>query len=178
MKNLFFAFLATMVAIGLFTGCTPKNDTAKVKHVIIIGIDGMSVGGVIKANTPTFDEIIQNGCYSFNSRNVFPTVSAPNWETMLTSASPAMTGVSSNDWRHDNFQLPPMRLTENGWFPDVFYVLKKADANLKTASVYHWSGFGNLYDKSNVDTDIDSKDEYTTTRPVINGSCFQIMPSG
>ncbi len=157
--------LFTLVAFQL--SCSSDKERAKVNHVIIIGIDGMSVGGVNLANTPTFDEIKQNGCYSFNARDVFPTSSSPNWNTMLTSATASMTGVSSNDWLHDNFRLPPMRITENGWFPDVFYVLKKADKNLKTASVYHWSGFGNLYDNSFVDIDIDSKDEYTTTEDAI-----------
>lgn len=161
--------IKTLVYLIVLCACIScqHTETPKVKHVIIIGVDGMSVGGVNKAQTPTMDMMKAEGSYSFQARNVFPTSSTPNWNAMLTSATASMTGVSSNLWRIDNYKLSPMRTNENGWFPDVFYAIKKHNENLKTATVYHWDGFGNLYDPAFVDIDIDSKDESSTMQDAI-----------
>lgn len=139
----------------------------KINHVIVIGVDAMSVGGIMQANTPHFHEYMKNGAYSLRTRNVLPTVSAPNWEAMLTSSGVALTGVTSNDWRIDNFNLPPVVTTENSRYPDIFYILKKAKPTLKTAAIYQWEGFGNLYDHQFVDIDATCKDERTTADKVI-----------
>lgn len=156
----------------LFLGSSFINfadgSMGNIKHVIIIGIDGMSVGGVMQANTPNFHEYMKNGAYSLRTRNVMPTISAPNWEAMLTSSGVALTGVTSNDWRVDNYALPPVLTTENGRYPDIFYVLKKSNRSLKTASIYQWDGFGNLYDHQFVDIDATCKDERATTDKVMD----------
>ena len=165
-NRLWYSSLLFGLLLIVSTSCqTPKQT--EIEHVIVIGIDGMSVGGVEKANTPGFDAIKKEGSYTFLARNIFPTVSSPNWSTMLTSATSSMTGVTTNDWRHDQFNLPPMRTTENGWYPDIFYALKKSGKPMKTASVYQWHGFGNLYDKSNVDLDMPCKNEDQTTSQAI-----------
>jgi PA14 domain/Sulfatase/Chitobiase/beta-hexosaminidase C-terminal domain len=152
-KNIFSAILA----LGIFllnSNFTNAAVPAKIKRVVIIGCDGMSVGGVLKANTPNFDKFMNQGAYTLHARNIFPTVSSPNWEAMLTGSNATQTGVTSNDWELDNYQLPPVVTTENGRYPDIFYILKKFKPQLKTASVYDWSGFGRLYDKTCVDIDI------------------------
>ena len=150
----------------LLTNCKTKSDTKNIKHVIIIGIDGMSVGGLLKSSTPNFDEYIKNGAHSFHTRNVMPTISSPNWEAMLTSSGVALTGVTSNDWRFDNYSLPPLLTTENGRFPDIFYVLKKSNPAIITSSIYQWEGFANLYDHHSVDIDITCPDENATAEKV------------
>lgn len=161
MKNsiilIFFLFV-----MAFFSNCESKFQPKNIKHVVIIGIDGMSVGGLQEASTPHFDEYIKNGAYSFNARNVLPTSSSPNWETMLTGSGVAQTGVTSNDWRFDNYNLPPVVTTENGRYPDIFYAIKRSNRALKTSAIYHWSGFANLYDKTNVDLDFDCENENET----------------
>lgn len=139
----------------------------KIKHVIVIGVDAMSVGGIMQANTPHFHEYMKNGAYSLHTRNVLPTISAPNWEAMLTSSGVALTGVTSNDWRIDNYNLPPVVTTENSRYPDIFYILKKTDHSLKTAAIHQWDGFGNLYDHQFVDIEATCKDERATADKVI-----------
>ncbi len=155
-------FFLLSIMLGVFISCNSKFQPQNIKHVVVIGIDGMSVGGLVEANTPNFDEYIKNGAWSFNTRNVLPTSSSPNWEAMLTASGVAQTGVTSNEWRYNNYNLPPVVTTENGRYPDIFYAIKKSNINLKTSSVYHWSGFANLYDKTNVDFDFDTKDEIVT----------------
>jgi len=143
------------------------NAIGNIKHIIVIGIDAMSVGGVMQANTPNLHEYMKNGAYSLHARNVMPTISAPNWEAMLTSSGVTLTGVTSNDWRIDSYNLPPVVTTENSRYPDIFYILKRSNSSLKTAAIYQWDGFGNLYDHQFVDIDATCKDERATTDKVI-----------
>ena len=151
----FFYFLALIGVVGsLVVSCNNGYKPKGIKRVVVIGFDGMSVGGVMKAHTPNFDEYNANGAYSFHCRNIFPTVSSPNWAAMLTGSNATQTGVTSNGWQVDDYQLPPVLTTENGRYPDIFYVLKKNKPSLKTASVYDWGDFGRLYDNQFVDVDI------------------------
>ncbi len=161
-RKLLFFFISVLV----FSCSQPEIKIPNVKHVIIIGVDGMSVGGVIESSTPNFDEFIKNGAHTFHTRNVMPTSSSPNWEAMLTGSGVALTGVTSNEWRFDNYNLPPVVLNENGRFPDIFYAIKRSNNSLKTASIYHWDGFANLYDHDFVDLDFDCEDEIKTTQKV------------
>jgi len=152
--------------ILIFTGCCNNFQPKNIKHVVIIGVDGMSVAGVAESNTPNFDEFMKTGAWSMHARNVIPTVSSPNWEAMLTGSDVAQTGVTSNNWRFNNFSLPPVVTTENGRYPDIFYAIKNSNPAFTTAAVYHWSGFGNLFDHDFVDFDYDCTDENATTRKV------------
>lgn len=164
MKNTIISFL--LFCFGWFS-ITSASAAGPIKHVIVIGVDAMSVGGIMQANTPNFHEYMKNGAYSLHTRNVLPTISAPNWEAMLTSSGVALTGVTSNDWRIDNYNLPPVVTTENSRYPDIFYILKRSNKLLKTAAIYQWDGFGNLYDHQFVDIDATCKDERATADKVI-----------
>lgn len=168
MKTTLADFLSLALFLGmLLGGCGQHNQPKNVKHVIVIGIDGMSVGGVDQASTPNFDAWMKDGAYSLNTRNVLPTISSPNWEAMLTGSGVALTGVTSNDWRIDNYSLPPVVTTENGRYPDIFYVLKKGNSSLKTSAVYQWDGFANLYDHHFVDLDFDCENERSTAMKAV-----------
>ena len=168
MKTTLANSLSLVLCMGmLLGGCVQYNRPKNVKHVVVIGIDGMSVGGVDQASTPNFDAWMKEGAYSLNTRNVLPTISSPNWEAMLTGSGVALTGVTSNDWRIDNYGLPPVVTTENGRYPDIFYVLKKANSSLTTSAVYQWDGFARLYDHHFVDLDFDCEDEWSTAAKVV-----------
>ena len=152
----------TLLVVTVFSSCNTEFQPKGIKHVVVIGIDGMSVGGLMEANTPNFDEYIKNGAWSFNTRNVMPTSSGPCWSAMLTASGITQTGVTSNNWRFDNYNLPPVVTTEYGRYPDIFYAIKKTDNSLKTASVYHWGGFAHLYDHTHVDIDLFTRNERNT----------------
>lgn len=162
MKTNLISFLLFLLPFSLF-----PQATNSIKHVIVIGVDAMSVGGIMQANTPHFHDYMKNGAYSLRARNVMPTISAPNWEAMLTGSGVALTGVTSNDWRIDNYSLPPVVTTENSRYPDIFYILKRSNPALKTAAIYQWEGFGHLFDHQFVDIDATCKDERATADKVI-----------
>lgn len=62
-----------------------------IKHVLLIGLDGVSPEGFQYASTPVMDDLISKGCLSLKTRAVLPTVSAPNWATILWGTGPGTT---------------------------------------------------------------------------------------
>lgn len=138
MKN---QFLAILVLLGCFVYnnavATVKTKVeAKVKHVILIGFDGMSPAGLRGANTPTFDKLMNEGSSSMHVRSVLPTKSSPNWAAMLMGAGPEQTGITSNEWRKDKFVLPAVVEDQQNWFPTIFRVIKDQKPNAEIGAIW------------------------------------------
>jgi hypothetical protein len=140
-----------------------QNPT-KVKHVIIIGFDGLSPDGIEHANTPNFHKIMKEGAYTLHARAVLPSSSSTNWATMIMGAGPEQHGITSNDWEKDNFTLPAIVQSEDFLFPTIFSLIDKQIPNAEIAAIYHWDGFGRLFEKNAVDYDVNSKTEEETAR--------------
>ena len=154
------------IIILLLAACNSGNHSDKLKgdirHVIVIGIDGMSVFGVRNARTPTLDRLMKEGSYTLRARGVLPTSSSSNWASMISGAGPEQHGVTSNDWERDAFILPAVTEGEESIFPTIFSVVKKAHPERISGAVYQWGGFGRLVEKSFVDFDRATKDEWET----------------
>ncbi|WP_290708811.1 alkaline phosphatase family protein, partial [Flavihumibacter sp. CACIAM 22H1] len=97
----------------LMAACSPNQDkqTNKapegIEHVIVIGIDGFSASGLKKAKAPVLDSLLQVGAYSTSVRTVLPTVSSPNWASLLQGAGPEQHGITDNDWELNDHNLEP-----------------------------------------------------------------------
>ncbi|KAF4672905.1 hypothetical protein FOL47_011256 [Perkinsus chesapeaki] len=81
----------------------------------MIGIDGFGgeyLKNVSKAIAPTMKGLLDSGkcAYSFSARAQLPTVSAPNWASILTGMSPSETGIIGNEW--NTTCLKPTSLTD------------------------------------------------------------------
>ncbi len=139
-----------------------------IEHIIVIGIDGMSPNGIQKANTPTLDSMIQNGAATMHARSVLPSSSSPNWASMIMGADTEQHGVTSNGWEKFDHQLPPVVVTENGTFPTIFTLFKDQQPEAQVGAIYDWDGFGRLFEKSDVDFDIDGDHEDKTTQEAVN----------
>jgi len=124
-----------------------------IEHVIVIGIDGLSSNGLREAATPTIDKLIAQGSVVWDARTVLPSVSSPNWASMITGAGPEQHGVTSNEWEVDSVRLQPVVQNESGRFPSIFDVVHAQRPGAEIASVYDWDGFGRLYDKASVSYD-------------------------
>lgn len=156
--------LACTVGKGVVAGNI--EGKAHFKHVILLGFDGMSSEGLMKANTPTFDKLMEEGSSSMHVRSVLPTKSGPNWSAMLMGAGPEQTGVTSNEWRKNKFILPPVVKDDQDWFPTVFRVIKDQKPNAEIGTIYHWSGFKELFNHADVNHNEDPKDEFDTAKAV------------
>ncbi len=162
MINRLFAFALT--ALLLFSACGPSKETPSAavvlpKHFIVIGVDGMSPDGINNAPTPNMDWLMQNGSSTLTARAVLPTSSSTNWASMLMAAGPEQHGITSNNWERDDHILPPVVTGPEDIFPTIFSVIRKQKPQAETGAIYHWDGFGRLFEKSTVSYDkhIDSE---------------------
>lgn len=145
-------FLA-LATLSVFLLCNAQPAAAQIEHVVVIGVDGLSSSGLRNAETPVLDKLIQDGAIAWQARTVLPTVSSPNWATIITGAGPEQHGVLSNDWEVDKQVLTPITQDATKRFPSLFRVIKQQRPGAKLASVYHWDAFGRLYDRAAVDFD-------------------------
>ncbi|MBK7031369.1 MAG: alkaline phosphatase family protein [Bacteroidales bacterium] len=115
-----------------------------IKHVLLIGLDGVSSEGFQYALTPVMDDLISKGCLSLKTRAVLPTVSAPNWATILSGAGPEQHGVTSNEWSMNNQPYEPTIKDDAGYFTSIFTVIKKQQPKAITGMFYDWDWIGSF----------------------------------
>lgn len=117
-------------------------------HVLIIGVDGLSSDGVRNAATPNIHKLMERGAWTLKSRGVMPTVSSPNWMSLLSGAGPEMHGVHSNEWERFNFKIAPACKGPEGIFPGLFGVIHQQRPQANLAAIHDWQGFGRLVEKT------------------------------
>jgi hypothetical protein len=134
-----------------------------VAHVVVIGVDGMSPDGVEQAATPFMNRLMAEGAYTFHARAVLPTVSSPNWASMIMGAGPAQHGITSNDWEPTVFTIPPTAQATAGYFPTIFHLLRQQRPEAVSVVVHDWDGFGRLFDPADVTVVRDGEGPQQTT---------------
>ncbi len=147
-----------------------KEDQAAaigIKHVIVIGVDGLSPNGIVNADTPVLDTLMKNGAYTLNARGVLPTSSSSNWASMVSGAGPEQHGITSNDWERDDRPYPPVVTGTEDIFPTIFGVVRKQRPDLEIGAIYHWSGFGRLIEKSALSFDMNPETEHATAATAV-----------
>jgi len=155
MKKLFFLLF-------LFTN-TLFAQEQKIKHVIIIGVDGMSTDGVITAATPNMHELMKNGSHSFHCQAVLPTVSSPNWASIINGASPSKHGIWSNRWKVRDIKDSVYCGGKKGHiFPTIFRVLREQKPKAKIMCFAGWWSFLRL-----VEPNVCTAKERTLTTPLL-----------
>lgn len=155
-------FCLSLLAAALSVSAPANAEPRRAGHVIVIGVDGLSPDGVIKAETPVLDDMMAKGSWSLHARGVLPTTSGANWASIITGAGPEQHGVTSNDWQVGEFNFPTSVTGSGGFFPSIFQVLTDQNPELEIGSIYNWDGFGNLYDHRFVDYDVHGADEDRT----------------
>ncbi len=156
-------------AIGLSAlWFNPVNGQEGIAHVVVIGFDGLSPDGLANAKTPTFDRLIAEGASSMHARAVLPTSSSTNWASMIMGAGPEQHGITSNAWERDNFTLPAITQSEDFLFPTIFHLADAQIPGAEIGTVYHWGGFGRLFEKSALDYDMNPETEDETAKVAAN----------
>ena len=147
MKNIITVFL---LLAGIQAYCQSKQSV--VQHVILIGIDGVSAEAFQYASTPIMDELVAKGAVSLITRGVMPTVSAPNWATILSGAGPEQHGVTSNNWKLTNKRISPTVKDSEGYFTSIFTLIRKQKPFANTCMFYDWDWLGTYINKRTTDT--------------------------
>ncbi|MBK9168411.1 MAG: alkaline phosphatase [Bryobacterales bacterium] len=138
--------MRTLILLALsaaLLSAQPRPD-----HVVIIGVDGLSPDGILMALTPQLDEFRKSGAWSFRARGVMPTVSSPNWASMIMGAGPEQHGITSNAWEVDTFEFTPQCTGLDGRFPTIFGILRQQRPDSRIGVFHEWGGFGRLVEPS------------------------------
>ncbi len=122
--------MAVAIAATFCTQSVFSADTAKISHVVLIGVDG---GGAFfrEANTPNMDKIFENGAVSYEVLTSKPTISAQCWGSMLHGVIPEFHGLT-------NAIVGARRFPEDGAFPSVFRVVRENRPEATLASFCNW----------------------------------------
>ncbi len=120
-------------------------------HVVVLGFDGLSPNGIEKAKTPVFHELMRRGSSTLHARGVIPTVSSPNWASMIMGAGPAEHGVTSNEWKPDKFEITPICKGDGGMFPTIFGITRRQRPDLAIGIFHDWDDFARLVESKAVE---------------------------
>jgi hypothetical protein len=115
--------------------------------VIVIGIDGLSVDGVARANVPRLRDLMARSAWTLEARGVMPTLSSPNWASAINGAAPEQHGITSNGYLRHKVEFQPICRTADGTFPTIFGLLRAAYPTSRIAVFHDWDGFADLLEK-------------------------------
>ncbi len=113
----------------------PASVTAQTGHnprVLVIGIDGVRVDILARAETPTLDSLAGAGFFSDEAKTRVRTVSGPGWSSMLTGVRTDKHGVDSNNFSGNRY---------SEW-PDFLTRLESEHSELGTFAVVDWPPLG------------------------------------
>jgi len=163
MRGIYFCLLAgcTFFKISLFAQ-SPDRYPPGIGHVIVVGVDGMSPDGIRNAPTPVMHQLIAGGAVKWNVRTILPSISAPNWASMISGGGSELHGVTDNDWGRQEYTLPPLVMDEEGIAPTIFQWIRRNKPAAEIGTAYQWEGFGNLFEKKAVNFDKHFPDEQST----------------
>jgi len=121
-----------------------QRRAAPVGHVVLIGIDGLGSEGLRAAHAATIHALIDSGASTLAARGVMPTVSSPNWASMISGAGPEQHGVTSNDWEPARHDIDPVATDGAGIFPTMFGAVRRRMPDAAIGILHEWDGFARL----------------------------------
>ena len=150
---MYYTFFRILPVLGFLAIQVPvqSQPIEGLRHVLVIGVDGMSPDGIRMAETPNMDRLMAEGSYTLHARAVLPSSSSPNWASMIMGAGPEQHGITSNEWEKDRYTLPFCAVNEFQHFPTIFYLVDKANPVAEIGAIYHWEGFGRLVEPEVLD---------------------------
>jgi predicted AlkP superfamily pyrophosphatase or phosphodiesterase len=143
--------MTRLLFLGLLAASSGLRAQSVPKHIVIIGVDGMGSAGILACQRegviPNLEELRKRGAWTLKARAVMPTVSSPNWASLVMGAGPEQHGITSNDWQRDKFEIEPVCKGSEGHFPTIFGLLREQRPKLKIAVIHDWDGFGRLIEQ-------------------------------
>jgi predicted AlkP superfamily pyrophosphatase or phosphodiesterase len=165
LRGSFLVCLAAYIFLGI--GNEAAAQVPRAEHVVVIGVDGLSPNGVRVAPTPHLHQLIKAGASTLHARAVMPTVSSPNWASMIMGAGPEQHGVTTNDWELGKFEIAPTAVGAGGMFPTIFSLLRNQRPTARIACFHDWEGFSRLFDRKAADIVEHPKGPVQTTERAI-----------
>lgn len=150
-----------LLFLGVFIPTLLSAQIKGIKHVILIGVDGMGANYLAKANIPVMKQLMQDGAYTLHARCVSPSSSADNWASMTMGAGPELHGYTN--WDSKTPEIPSRMKDHYGMFPSIFGIMRDQKPAAKIGVVYSWGGIGYLFPKSAVNEDNNTNSDSLTT---------------
>jgi len=129
-----------------------------IRHVVILGIDGLGGAFVEEADMPNLDALMSEGTWTLTMQNALPTSSSTNWMSMIGGTSPDQHGVLNNGWQPGDSNPPPT----------LFAVVRGQRPDAKIGMFYDWQDFDRLVEEGVVDRRLHPGDEYETIDAAID----------
>ncbi|MEC5143164.1 alkaline phosphatase [Chitinophaga sp. 212800010-3] len=173
MKRILSTLPIFLVICGTLQAQQPSKTKPLFQHVVVIGIDGLSSGGLMKADAPVIHRMIAEGAFKYDARTVLPSSSSSNWSAMILGAGPEITGITSNGWKPDGKSMKPVVVNKIGRSPSIFDIIRQQRPDAEQGVVFHWDDYGRLLQKEMVNEYEHAKSEteaaakfsdYITTR--------------
>jgi len=107
------------------------NENKINNKVLLIGIDGLRSDVLNKENSPfLYNLSISKFTYvNYNHIVERPTISGPNWSSILTGTRVDKHNVSNNNFSDNSLTV----------YPSIFHYIEKRAPYLKTSSIVNWS---------------------------------------
>ncbi|AWW32235.1 alkaline phosphatase [Echinicola strongylocentroti] len=125
------------------------------KHVILIGCDGLGAYAMPNAEMPYLKKMMEKGSWTLEARSVLPSSSAVNWASMIMGAGPTAHGYT--EWGSKTPEIPSGTIDNYGLFPSIFGQLRQQQPSATSAAIYSWGGIGPLLEKDAIDWVIDGE---------------------
>ena len=95
--------LLPLLVSSVFLLTLQAENLPGIRHFVVVGCDGMSPDGIEHSKTPVMHGLMEHGSFTLHARAVMPTVSSPNWASMIMGAGPEQHGITSNEWETNKF---------------------------------------------------------------------------
>ena len=144
MKRIFTILVAAVMAVTMCSCSNENGGVRGVKHVVMIGLDGLAGNTVEAADMPTVKQMMAEGAWTLQARSILPSSSACNWASMYMGVGPEMHGY--NTWGSRTPDFPSIELGKNGIFPTILTVLREHNPEMNICAMYEWGVQGDLID--------------------------------
>lgn len=140
------AFMIVLSAFALFSSCcrSDRGGIRGIKHVVVVGFDGLAGNVFDKLDMPTLQTMVDEGAWTAKARSILPSSSACNWASMYMGVGPEMHGF--NTWGSRKPDFPSVETGKNGIFPTILTVLRDHDPDMDICVMYEWAVQGDLID--------------------------------
>jgi len=143
------------------------------KRVVLLGIDGIAP---TLEPAPTLQRLMAEGAGTLNARANLPSVSVPNWASVLTGAGPSELAISTNSWTRETARAAPVgfdlirscpadasadawdphgcRATprdDEPWYPNILEMAKAAGVDV--ALFHDWAPLDRIFSSTFVASD-------------------------
>jgi hypothetical protein len=132
---------------GALDAFAQTGEVASAPRIIVVGVDGLSVDGIDRASTPRLHKLMERGAWTLAARGVMPTLSSPNWESIIGGAPPELHGITSNGYLRHMVEFEPVCQDRDGKFPTIFGVLRQQQPHSRIAIFHDWRGFADLVER-------------------------------